>query len=74
VLISPPVRDFDYCWHLDHKAAQRPEAETDCVAKCGSRSYPSFLLPRNSTNWPWSDANANKVLGDAYPSSPVCDV
>jgi hypothetical protein len=71
LLISPPMCDFSNCYHLDQKGLQGPEAEaeaeTGCMVKCGSHSYPTFSLPRDNTKWPWSDANARKVLGDAYP-------
>jgi hypothetical protein len=72
ILISPPLHDFNMCWHLDHKAVTE-RGETSCVAVCGSHSYPNFSLPRNNTKWPLSNATASKVLGDAYPSSPVCE-
>jgi hypothetical protein len=71
LLVSPPLRDFGQCWHIDERVDGREDAF--CRAQCGRLAYPKFQLPRGSTNWSSANNDRRLELGESWPSRTVCE-
>ena len=70
-LVSPPLRDFSQCFHIDERIDAREN--TFCRAQCGSLAYPKFWLPRGSTNWSSTSNDRRLELGESWPSQTICE-
>ena len=78
--ISPPVRNFNQCWHVDPNQIQGLNGQSKpgkrgCYAQCGLHGSPEFKLPRGSSSWSSQDVDARVMaaLGDRWPGAPVCE-
>ena len=82
IFISPPVRDFHQCWHIDQSTL--PSPAKGCVAQCGAHDPLEFKLPRNSSRWSSQVAQTRgdqaqaqqqqlATLGDKWPGASVCE-